>query len=1016
MPRTAPSKVPYVSDLISDRGQLFFLLTETWLKEQREAELKIEGYVLFRADRKRSRKRRGRDSGGVGIYVRNDLALEMEEVLNYSNGVVEMLGLFNRTKNMLIIGLYRQPDDITGGNRSTLSEFNAALSKLRQLLTSQGNPSPLTLLCGDFNLPHAVWPQGEAEDGCPRDERDMIAALYYLTSEFFLIQNIRRSTHKKGNILDLLFTSDSNLVHSYETVESVFSDHNIVECASTLECNIPLTRSNTPREDDDDKDQNFNKLNFFNEETMWETLNRKLRNQNWRSEFRGLSTTRMLDRFIGICYSHSVELVPRKVRSRKETSNIPRDRRNLMRKRRRVQVQLLKRCSEARLNSLKDKAIDIEKELQKSYKKSRSFNENRAIDAIKRNIKYFFSYAKSFSSMKVTVGPLIGSESQVVSCPLKMAQMLSEQYSKVFSTPLQPMRNAAEIFPDEQQSELPQLCDIHFDSDDIIAAIDEIPPSSAAGPDQFPVLLLKNCKTALAEPLYMIWRRSLDTGEIPHILKTANIIPIHKGDSRGLPANYRPVALTSHLIKLFEKVLRKWIVAYMEENNLFNPNQHGFRAGRSCLTQLIAHFDYITQQLERGLNVDVIYLDFAKAFDKVDFLITMDKLRKLGISGKIGRWIHAFLNNRTQSVIVDGMSSSPARVHSGVPQGSVLGPLLFLILIGDIDRNIKSAVVSSFADDTRAAYATRSVLEVNTLQKDLNSIYQWADENNMQFNDKKFECLRYGINKVLKESTQYIANSGNTIENAEHVRDLGVYMSSDGTFNKHVSETVIRAKSMCGWILRTFRTRDMEPMLQLWKSLVRSNIDYCCQLWNPNKVGAIQDIEQTQRSFIRKINGMQQLSYWEQLAALSLYSLERRRERHIIMCVWRILEGLAPNFNYPDAGGIQPVLSERRGRSCVVPLVSQYAPASAKNIRYSSFGVIGPKLFNIMPKEIRNLFDCSLDKFKHKLDSFLQTVPDEPLVPGYTAFRRAESNSLIYMAKHARHKANVMERPTRVTA
>ena len=168
----------------------------------------------------------------------------------------------------------------------------------------------------------------------------------------------------------------------------------------------------------------------------------------------------------------------------------------------------------------------------------------------------------------------------------------------------------------------------------------------------------------------------------------------------GEPANYRPVALTSHIIKLFEKIVRKYIVAYMEENDLFNPTQHGFRAGRSCLSQLIAHFDYISQQLEKGHNVDVVYLDFAKAFDKVDFLITMEKLKKLGIAGKIGRWIHAFLTNRTQSVILEGKRSDPVSVKSGVPQGSVLGPLLFLVLIGDIDQGVVSAFVSSFAEET----------------------------------------------------------------------------------------------------------------------------------------------------------------------------------------------------------------------------------------------------------------------------------------------------------------------------
>ena len=133
---------------------------------------------------------------------------------------------------------------------------------------------------------------------------------------------------------------------------------------------------------------------------------------------------------------------------------------------------------------------------------------------------------------------------------------------------------------------------------------------------------------------------------------------------------------------------------------------------------------------------------------------------------------------------------------------------------------------------------------------------------------------------------------------------------------------------------------------------------------------------------------------------LSLYSLERRRERYIIMYVWRILEGLTPNFNHPDAGGIRTMYSDRRGRTCHVPAVSQYIPASVQNIRYSCFGVVGPKLFNTLPLELRNMNNCSLESFKCQLDKYLKTVPDEPLVPGYTLYRRAESNSLIHMSRH----------------
>ena len=170
----------------------------------------------------------------------------------------------------------------------------------------------------------------------------------------------------------------------------------------------------------------------------------------------------------------------------------------------------------------------------------------------------------------------------------------------------------------------------------IVKAIDELSLTAAAGPDGFPAFFLKYCKESLSKPLYIFWRKCLDQGTILQSLTDANIIPLHKGDNRGHAANYRPVALTSHLIKIFEKIIKKHVF-YMEEKNLFNNTQHGFRPGRSCLSELISHYEDVLSLLEEGVNVDTIYLDFAKAFDKVDFSILLEKLNGLGICGKLGR-------------------------------------------------------------------------------------------------------------------------------------------------------------------------------------------------------------------------------------------------------------------------------------------------------------------------------------------------------------------------------------------
>ena len=317
-----------------------------------------------------------------------------------------------------------------------------------------------------------------------------------------------------------------------------------------------------------------------------------------------------------------------------------------------------------------------------------------------------------------------------------MESTLLIQYSSVYSKPKEMLPSSIELFPVEKadlSGSGNKLLDIIFGENDIIEAIDDISPTAAAGPDGFPAILLKQCKEALSKPLFLLWRKFLDLGMTPESLKMGHIIPTHKGGSNGVASHYRPVALTSHIIKIFEKIVRKNIVDFMERHDLFNNNQHGFRMGRSCLSQLLSHYDKILSLLEQGLNVDVIYLDFSKAFDKLDFHIILKKLKELGITGKLGRWIHSFLTGRNQSVLVNGTRSAPTPVLSGVPQGSVIGPLLFLVLIGDIDEFVNYSFLSSFADDTRVAKGIRNIQEASQLQLDLNEVYAWAESNNMTF-------------------------------------------------------------------------------------------------------------------------------------------------------------------------------------------------------------------------------------------------------------------------------------------
>ena len=258
-----------------------------------------------------------------------------------------------------------------------------------------------------------------------------------------------------------------------------------------------------------------------------------------------------------------------------------------------------------------------------------------------------------------------------------------------------------------------------FTLEDIVEAIDEIDINSSALNEELPATITKGCKHPLSKAFLLLWKDSYDNGTIPPAYKEQFIAPVYKEKGSKLdPENYRPISLTSHVIKIYERVLRKNIVKYLEENKLISSKQHGFRKGRSTLTQLLKHYNMILEDYLNGAETDVIYLDYAKAFDKVDHQLLLKKLQHFGIGGKVYDWIKDFILRRSQIVVVDGHYSQPAPVLSGVPQGTVLGPILFLLYVNEIETTVKDSVTSSFADDTRPSAQINTKVTRRSKQSD----------------------------------------------------------------------------------------------------------------------------------------------------------------------------------------------------------------------------------------------------------------------------------------------------------
>jgi ribonuclease P/MRP protein subunit RPP40 len=430
----------------------------------------------------------------------------------------------------------------------------------------------------------------------------------------------------------------------------------------------------------------------------------------------------------------------------------------------------------------------------------------------------------------------------------------------------------------------------------------------------------------------------------------------------------------------------------MEENNLLPDGQHGFRSKRSCLTQLLSYWDSVLDQMEEGKGVDAVYTDFAKAFDKCETGVLLHRLKECGVRGKMGHWLAAFLDPsvRMQSVGVDGRLSTLASVVSGVPQGTVLGPCLFLIHLMGISTNLSAGTTaSSFADDTRLLRGITDEDDCEVLQEDLDQIYSWAEDIGMQFNAGKFELVRFWLDHDKAPDILYMAPDGGPIEEKDSLRDLGVRISSDLSFSMQIDLTVNSGSRMAGWALRTFRGSGKHLMLTLLRSLIQPRLDYCSQLWSPRDQSSINRLEDVQRQFLSQIWDpvLVKMSYWEKLSHLRVYSQERRRERYQICFLWKLTQGLVEGYS------IKWQWSDRRGRLAIPNNIPRAAPTKVKQARERSLGVHGAHLFNLLPIKLRNEDSGDFALFKNHLDIFLSVIPDQPTTPGLA--RAAVSNSLL---------------------
>ena len=948
----------------------FIALTETWLKGYiADAQINLPGYTVTRSDRDK------RIGGGVLLF--SHASVPVTSYFTFDDSICQALFCKFETIKTCICVLYRPP-------KTPASSFSSAIEFLSSHIQNIVDDSYQLNITGDFNMSEIDWHTGLLSPGCPTDVAECSKVLFSFMSKHLLNQYITIPT-RGPNTLELFLTNDTRMVTNVSSTVTKLSDHNLVE---VMLSHNPLEpeKSHVPIFDENE----FRSLDFHNAD--FEIINQNLSNVNWDA----IRSSCSFEQFPKLFTDTLFQICKASVPVKKVPTGRPRQLNALRRKRKKLEarinaLQTHNGCPD-HIKSLQTKLALIHYDIKDAINRNLDFKEQKAVNKIKTNPKYFYSYAKSLSRTKSSINMLFDTNNNVSTDSKTIADTLQEQFQSVFSDPNIPHIKEPSFSPPVMSFPMNDT-DFTLLDDDILSAIKNIPIDSSCGPDGIPVILLKNCAAQLCTPIKIIWSESFQIETVPQFYKNTLISPLFKKGDRARAVNYRPIALTSHIVKIYERVLRTKMVSYIEANNILCNNQHGFRKGRSCLTQLLSHFEDIMLGLTQGADTDAIYLDFAKAFDKVDHKLLLKKLHRYGFHEKLIKWLESFLSNRSQHVAVHGISSFIAAIISGVPQGTVLGPLLFILFINDMSLCIKHSVIRFFADDTRILKHIFNEGHVIELQEDLNHVIEWAKCNNMLLHEDKFELI---IHKHAQRSTLYelpfIAefltykiSNGDYLQPVSHLKDLGVIVSSDLSWSAHVNTIASRARGIAAWVLSAFKTRDRTTMLTLYKSLIRSHLEYCCPVWSPHKISDMEQIESVQRTFTSRIWGVQHLNYWERLKSLNIMSLQRRRERYLVILMWKILHG-----NCPNDLNIKFASPSRQGIKALVPMLSRSSSQRNQSLYDSSFSVMGPRLWNVIPNSLHGVGDLEL--FKHKLTEFYKCFPDNPPVSGYS---RCNNNSVV---------------------
>lgn len=829
-------------------------LTETWLNDSIDSCEAIDNrYDVFRCDRNYS-KTNSEMGGGVLIAVKKNLQnTKLEDLECNSENSWVKIKLMNG-HCLVICTVYFAP-------KSKYDEYKYFLDYVSNFVTN-ANINTLYLIVGDFNLSSIEWAVDENANILVSSHEGRVAE-YLLDSlslnnfaQFNIVKN------HQGKILDLILSNvcaNQMELHPSLAVLSKIDKyhpplHIILNLLSVKTQPNAICRS-----------VNFSRLNY-------EKISEGLDTIQWAEVFSDLSINEAIDLF----YNKLFFLIDQNGKKTKSCDNFEKYPiwyspllKRLIKHKFRIftKWKIYKNPFDYKVFSLFRKKV--KSEINTCYKKYILNTE----ELIMAEPKKFWDYTKSLNSKTEYPREMYLGDIKTV-CGEEISNLFAKNFESVYE-------KASLISAPNSEHREGNFCNLInlINESDVSDLISKLDIYKGAGPDQIPNSFVKKLNLSLTTPLTLLFNKSINQAVFPTRWKESFISPIFKSGDAANVANYRPISILNSFSKIFEKLIHK--VVFTQVKNQISSEQHGFFHKRSTLTNLLEFSENLSNCLDGNGQIDCIYTDFSKAFDKVNHSILIDKLNSFNISKRLQHWLSSYLVDRLQFVRFIGYKSNPITPSSGVPQGSILGPLLFLLFINDISKKLKCKHLL-YADDLKIFKSIHSIQDCIDLQEDLTHLQRWCDHNCLHLNLRKCMVITYSRKKINKILFDYSIDTIYLMR-VESIKDLGVTFDSKLKFDIHVDTICRKAHRVLGFIFRRGKDfRNPQVFITLFNSLVRSHLEYACQIWNPFYDIYCHRIEGLQRKFtrflaFRTIPFTEKLSYRVRLEKLNIVSLESRR-------------------------------------------------------------------------------------------------------------------------------------------